>query len=106
MSHAVEVVVSTFYGAIDGHDLRAGHAYDLLHVGAIMLVAICAMFLADVKGLAEVACANGPTGLRPCFCCRKIMSFTSYDRLGAVDGGVPLDELDPNKWKRHTNKSF
>ena len=68
----------------------------------VRLFARHARTICDFNALKELLQSMGPSGLKPCPSCSNVVK----DDL-AVHGGslVPLSSLDPDTWKRHTDKS-
>ena len=106
MSHVVEVVLECFFSA--PHDMRTGAVFDLKGYGAVMLVLILEMIIADIKALVEVIGSNGPTAVLPCFLCKRVLSFAAKQKPAFADRPdfVDLSCLDRSKWCKHTSASM
>jgi hypothetical protein len=99
MTHLIEQILLLFFDK-DGHDLRTGLVFNLMHYGTLMLVAKVEIIIADIKALVEVVCSNGPTATLPCFECARVVSYKAkqhYDAIRDDDTFVTLSCLDPSK---------
>ena len=102
-----QLLKGTFFDK-DGTDIsRSGVALDLGAGDApqvSLLFAEHAATIADAKALVQILGSMGWGGLKPCMCCRNIVSVASG--LATHDAALqPITSLSINTWKPHTDDS-
>lgn len=105
MSHLFKVLLPLFFGHC-GHDLATAGVCLQLPGRHQMLHARFACMVSDESAIKQVLLAKGASGMKPCVCCKNVVSRTSglaaYDATGYI---VPVTSVEEHRWDPQTDAS-